>query len=186
MNLAKSTYPKFMIFFHILGILCVILAFTLIYTQDLFGRWSSFRYIWMQGHFLAGLLVLVLVLPRFINRIREYKKIPPIVPSLTSINQLLAHVGHITLYIWMIVMPLLGWALASALYGSISIFGIQIPGIVAQSQDTAKLLRELHEACGGIWLLLVIGHWGMALLHHFKMWDNTLVRMFPWFAQRTK
>lgn len=173
-----------MMSFHILGLLCVILAFGFIWTVDILPRWSALFGWWMQGHFLAGFLLLLFVVPRFVNRIWNFRKIPPITPELSRVNQLLAHAGHMATYLWMFVMPLLGWALVSARFGGVNVFGLHIPGIVAQNPDTAKMLLELHEACGGIWLLLILGHGFMAFWHHFQRKDTTLVRMFPQFAQK--
>ena len=81
-------------------------------------------------------------------------------------------------------MPLLGWALVSARFGGVDVFGLHIPGIVAQNRDTAKMLLGLHEACGGLGLLLLLGHGAIALWHHFQRKDTTLVRMFPQFSKR--
>ena len=174
-----------MMSFHHLSLLFVVLAFGFIWTVDIFPRWSALSSWWMQGHFLAGLLVLLLVIPRFANRIWRFKSIPPITPELTRMNQLLAHMGHMVIYLWMVIMPLLGWALVSARFGGVNVFGLHIPGIVAQNRDTAKMLLELHEACGGIGLLLLLGHGAMALWHHFQRKDTTLVRMFPFFSQKS-
>lgn len=94
---------------------------------------------------MAGLSVLVFVVLRSVNRFMNYQKIPPIVPPLTSLNQTLAHVAHMMLYLWMIVMPLLGWGLLSASYGGITAFGIYIPEIIEENREAARFLRELHE-----------------------------------------
>lgn len=134
----------------------------------------------LQTHFFIGFLVLLLVVPRFIIRAKNFKIIPPIVPALSPMNQLLAHAGHLALYAWMVVMPLLGWALVSAEMGGVDVFGIHIPGILAQNKDTAEIISELHGACAGIGMFLIIGHGVMALWHHYRMQDTTLIRMFPW------
>lgn len=173
-----------MMVFHLLGVLFVALAFGFIWTVEILPRWLHLFDWWMQGHFLAGFLLLLLVLPRFVNRIWNFRKIPPITPELTRMNQLIAHMGHMAIYLWMVVMPLLGWALVSARFGGVDVFGLHIPGIVAQNKDTAKTLLELHEICGSLGLFLLLGHGAMALWHHFRMHDNTLVRMFPQFQKK--
>lgn len=183
---SNNTYPKSMMFFHLLGIILVLAAYVSVSMTELFSKWSVLNNTVLQTHFFVWLLVLVFVIPRFIVRLKKHKEIPPIVPALTKKNEILAHAWHIAIYVWMVVMPLLGWALASATYGSIDIYGIHIPGIVAKSKDTAKLLSELHEMCGWIGMFLISGHVIMALLHHFKMQDNTITRMFPWFKWRIK
>lgn len=95
-------------------------------------------------------------------------------------NQLLAHAGHLALYAWMVVMPILGWALVSAKLGGVDVFGIHLPGIVAQNRNTAEILEEVHSACGGIGMFLILGHMVLGLWHHYKIQDTTLIRMFPW------
>lgn len=176
----QSTYPKSMMFFHLFGLWAVLAAYGVISMTELFSRWSTSYSIVLQTHFLVGFLVLILVLPRLLIRVKKIKDIPEIVPALSRTNQLLARAGHIVIYIWMIVMPLLGWALVSARMGSVDVFGIRIPGIVAQSPDIAKFLKELHEIFGSIGIFLILGHGAMALWHHYKMQDTTLTRMFPW------
>lgn len=182
----QTTYPKSMMFFHLVWLLLVLGAYIAINMTELFPRTSIAHNLVLQTHFFVGLLVLIFVVPRFIIRVKKYKDVPPITPELTKTNKILANAGHIALYIWMVVTPLLGWALASASYWEVNIYGLHIPWIIAQSRDSAKLLRELHEVCAWIGVVLISGHIFMALLHHFKMKDNTMIRMFPWFKWRMK
>lgn len=182
----QNTYPKSMMHFHLLWLLLVLTAYIVISMTDLFPKWSIFHNVVLQTHFFVGLLVLVLVFPRLILRMRKYKEIPPITPELTKVNKIFVNIGHKALYVWMLLMPLFGWALASATYGSFDIYGIQIPGIVPQSRDNMILFRDLHEMFWGIGMVLISWHVAMALWHHFKMQDDTITRMFPWFKWRIK
>jgi len=43
----------------------------------------------------------------------------------------------------------------------------------------AKTLEEVHEILGKIGYLMIGLHASMALIHHFWMRDNTLLRMWP-------
>lgn len=60
-------------------------------------------------------------------------------------------------------------------YG-VSAFGIEI---FAQRQEIAwaKTLGELHSPLAWILTVLIIGHIGLALVHHFVRRDHTLRRM---------
>ncbi|MDD3645772.1 MAG: cytochrome b [Candidatus Gracilibacteria bacterium] len=178
---SNNTYPKSMMFYHLLGFLLVIAAYVTISMTDLFPRGSSLRGVAIQTHFLVGIILIMFFIPRFFIRVKKFKSIPPITPSLSKNNKILANLGHFALYAWMVIMPLLGWALVSANYGSVNIYGINIPGIIAQNKEIASLLKELHEVFAGLGMFLIIGHVVMALWHHFKKQNNTMIRMFPWF-----
>lgn len=71
-----------------------------------------------QGHYLAGFVVLVQLLPRIFAQITS--PAPPIVPASKAIIAFLGHGLHLALHAFMLVQPILGilqvnhaWRLAS-------------------------------------------------------------------------
>jgi len=86
---------------------------------------------------------------------------------------------HLALYLLMIAMPLLGWLALSAAGKPIPFFGLQLPALIGESKGIARLLKDIHETIGTIGYWLIGAHAGAALIHHYVMGDNTLVRMLP-------
>ena len=78
-------------------------------------------------------------------------------------------------------LVLLGWAVLSAKGRTIPFFwGIELPPLVAPDKALAHTLMELHETGATLGYLLVGLHTAAALLHHYVVRDNTLLRMLPW------
>src|SRR6187549_2835096 len=84
----------------------VALAYLLVNLVDLFERGTPMRRAMLQSHFLTGLVVLALVLPRLLHRMRNAP--PPIVPPIASWEVLLSRVTHVLLYAFLLLQPLLG------------------------------------------------------------------------------
>lgn len=79
----------------------------------------------------------------------------------------------------MIGLPLAGWLILSAAGKPIPFFGMQLPPLVGQNIDLAKQIKEVHETVASISFTLIGAHAAAALYHHYKMRDNTLIRMMP-------
>ena len=79
----------------------------------------------------------------------------------------------------MICMPLAGWLILSAAGKPIPFFGLQLPALISENKDLAKLIREFHETLGKVGYFLIGLHAVAALFHHYVLRDNTLRRMLP-------
>ena len=75
---------------------CVALAYLLINLVDLYERGTPARRAVMQSHFLAGLVVLALALPRILHRMRNTP--PPILPPIAAWEASLSRLSHVLLY----------------------------------------------------------------------------------------
>jgi cytochrome b561 len=94
-----------------------------------------------------------------------------------------SHAGHGLLYLLLLVQPLTGWLFSNAAGHSIVYLGlIPLPDLVAKNAALADNLKELHEACA--WVLVVVAglHILAALKHHYVDHDDTLQRMLRWRA----
>jgi cytochrome b561 len=78
----------------------------LVGVRELYPKGSDGRMLSLQGHFLAGLAVLLLVLPRLLHRVRNAP--PPIVPQLPGWEATLSRITHVLLYAFLLVQPVLG------------------------------------------------------------------------------
>ena len=122
----------------------------------------------------AFLLVLVRLAWRFTHR-------PPALPeSMPKTMQFAAHAGHLALYALMIAIPLSGWLMSSAKGFQTVYFGLlPIPDLLAKNKELGECLAEVHEALNIALILVVVGHVGAALKHHFIDKDDILSRMLP-------
>ena len=79
-NAADARYARRARWYHWLVFAFVALAYLLINVRGFSAKGSDVRTLSMQGHILAGLTVLALVLPRLLHRLRHTP--PPVVREL--------------------------------------------------------------------------------------------------------
>ena len=133
---------------------------------------------YFSWHKWAGVTVFLLVWLRLASRVTHR---PPAYPlSMNGLQQLLAHAGHLALYVLMLLIPVSGWLMSSAKGVQTVWFGVlPLPDLLGRDKELGKQLAELHSALN-IGLLVLIGiHAGAALLHHLVLKDDILRRMLP-------
>ena len=152
-------------------------AYVIINLVDLFERGTPVRRAMMQSHFLAGLVVLALVLPRLLHRMRNAP--PPIVPPIARWEVLLSGLTHLLLYAFLIVQPLLG--LLTVWLGGRGIglpfTGLEIPSPLAENHAMHEKLEDIHGWIGQVFYFVIGLHIAGALWHHFVRRDTTLRRI---------
>jgi cytochrome b561 len=132
----------------------------------------------MSLHYLLGLSVFVFVALRIIARWRMGPE-PPIRPPMPVWQDGLAYFMKLVLYLFMIVMPVLGWLALSAEGKPIVLFGLSVPSLITGDEALHHQLKEVHETLATVGYFLIGGHAAAALIHHFITRDNTLLRMLP-------
>ena len=155
----------------------VALAYTLINVVDLYERGTPLRRAYMQSHFLAGLVVLALVLPRILHRLRHVP--PPIVPAIAHWEAVLSRFTHVLLYAFLVVQPLLGLLTVWLGGRGIGIPGteLMVPSPLAENHDAHEQLEGIHVWIGEAFYYVIGLHILGALWHHFVRKDSTLRRM---------
>lgn len=129
-------------------------------------------------HRSLGFVILVLTVLRLIAKI-AYKTPAPYV-GLTSFERVASSATHHLLYVFLIGMPLVGWAMTSAFGAPINIFGLfTLPDIVAKDMDLFRTLQPVHKWGGIAMAVLVLIHIAGALMHTFIKRDVVLWRMLP-------
>lgn len=94
--------------------------------------------------------------------------------------RVLATLSHGALYLLLLVLPMLGWALTSARGQAARLFDvIPLPPLMASNPDLADTLADYHEWAAWVLLVLVIAHAGAALWHHHVRRDQVLSSMLP-------
>ena len=145
------------------------------------------RSLFVATHAMAGVLVLVLSLVRVLWRLTH--RPPPLAADMSALERGLAHAVHYALYLMMLVMPLIGWAILSAHpsqpgHGIPLLGPLELPpfGFISRWQDPfQKLMHDrfvgLHEAGGWIMFGLLLLHVAGALKHQWIDKHAELARM---------
>jgi cytochrome b561 len=106
-------------------------------------------------------------------------------PTIEWWQKAASHATHWSLYLLLMLVPLVGW-LGISLYGARSVFGIAtIPPLAAENSEAAKTVLALHRYLALLTVALIAMHVGAAVvLHYFIRGDGVLARMLPWAGQR--
>lgn len=125
----------------------------------------------VSWHLSIGTLLLVLVAVRLAWVAGQQDR-----PAPDPANAFAVKAGHRLLYAAMILMPVTGiLTMVGAGFG-LTAFGIEL---IAQGEKIAwaSAVGSLHSPVAWLFLILTLGHIGMALYHHFVSRDDTLRRM---------
>lgn len=135
-------------------------------------------------HKSVGLSILVLTLARLGWRIAN--PAIPLPDTMPRWRKLLARATHSLFYVFLIAMPLVGWAASSAGGRDIQWFGLfQWPALpIGGGREMAGQLMDMHELAGKALYGLIVLHLAGALKHQFIDRDNVLHRMIPWIPRR--
>lgn len=172
-----ARYGALSIGLHWLMLLLIAAVYACIELREFFPKGSDARELMKTWHFMLGLSVLLLALPRL--AVNAFGRTPAIEPEPPPAQKLLAKLMHLALYALMLGMPLAGWLLLSAAGKPVPFFGLQLPALIAESKSAAALIKELHETLGNLGYALIGLHAAAALYHHHIVRDNTLRRILP-------
>lgn len=172
----RPRYSRAARWFHWSAFACVALAYLFINLRGTFPRGSGSGRTVMQAHYLFGLAVFVLVLPRLLHRLGNAP--PPITPPLAGWESLLSRLTHLALYAFLIAQPLLGlfavWASGPV---ALPYTSLRIPSPIAPNHALHESIGHLHGTIGTVFYYVIGLHIAAALWHHFQRRDNTLRRM---------
>ncbi|CAM5184294.1 Cytochrome b561 OS=Castellaniella defragrans OX=75697 GN=HNR28_000083 PE=3 SV=1 [Castellaniella defragrans] len=174
----RSRYPAAVIAMHWLMLAVIAVAYTFIEIKDYFPKGSAARTAVQDWHEFFGLTIFGLVILRLALR-RLYSETPDITPPPPPWQHTLSRIMHLTLYAFLIVMPLLGWLTLSAKNSLDLPMGLHLMPLIAPDKALARTIQDIHETIGNIGLYLIGLHAAAALFHHYWMRDNTLRRMLP-------
>ena len=127
-------------------------------------------------HRPIGIAILLLALIRLAIRLRIGA--PPLPADLPRVQQRTARGAHILLYLAMIGMPLIGWAMLSAGGYPVRLSAAwSLPPILPQDLFAYGLLRRAHTLVAFAFFALILGHLTIALIHGFIRRDGVLETM---------
>jgi cytochrome b561 len=140
---------------------------------------SLIDYHWLLSiHRPLGILVLVFVIVRFVNR--QVKRPPPFPETMSPMERAAATWSERLLYVLMFIMPLIGWGMLSAARYPIVLFGsIHLPPILPHSTWLYTVLRTSHTIFAYLLFFTFMAHLSAVLFHTLVLRDGLLRRMAP-------
>ena len=127
----------------------------------------------VPSHISVGALLLALILVRLLWAASQRKRRPLPEGAIAP----LVKAGHGLLYLSMLGMPLTGLAVMLGNGYGLTVFGVPIIARTGLETPWLASVGSLHSPLAWLFLLLVLGHIGAALFHHFVKKDDTLRRM---------
>ena len=143
---------------------------------EAFPRASEARVFVLSTHTSLGIAALLLVLARIARRLAARGDVEAVGPRW---QRALASAVHVALYVLMVAVPVVGYALADARGRGIPFFGLGAPEWLATNRSLAGTLEDVHETLAWALVAVVAVHVVAALWHHFVLRDETLRRMLP-------
>jgi len=126
-------------------------------------------------HVSIGSLILVVMVLRIIWAIRQRHDRPLAPPP--PLMAFLAKAGHFLLYAGLILMPLTGISIMIGEGYGLTVFGVELLPGGAKIAWLSALGRAVHSPVAWLLMIMIAGHAGMALVHHFVRKDGVLRRM---------
>lgn len=137
----------------------------------------SERHEWLiRIHKPLGIAILLLAVVRLIVRLRNPP--PPLPADLPTLQKFAAYASHWLLYLLMLTIPLVGWAMLSA--GGYPVMlseSLHLPPIFPVSPVAFAVLRHTHAWLAMLLFLTFLAHLGAALYHGLVRRDGVLSSM---------
>ena len=130
-------------------------------------------------HRPLGILILIVVVIRFVNR--HYSTLPPFPVTMSPRERSIASASELFLYALLVLQPLVGWGMLSAASYPITLFGsIHLFPILPHNVILYAVLRRAHSVFAYLLFLTFLAHFGTVLFHTWVVRDGTFSRMAPW------
>jgi len=128
-------------------------------------------------HKSFGIVLGVLIVVRIVWRLGHAP--PPWPATMSARRQRAANLGHVALYVCMVVAPLAGYLGSNFSKHGVRFLGVAIPPWRPAWPAAYSLLVALHDASAYLLLALTIGHVAMALKHSLIERDGIFARIAP-------
>jgi cytochrome b561 len=161
--------------FHWVIVALVAAQFVIAWTMPEIGRGSRPEGL-IGWHLSVGAAIFVIAIARLAWRTTH---LPPRAPrDIAPALQTLSRVTHALLYLLLLVLPLMGWANASARGWALKLFGvIPLPSLVPTGSAFGRQMGDVHGTTAIVFLAVIAFHVCGAGYHAFVLRDRTLQRM---------
>jgi cytochrome b561 len=155
----------------------------MVYRGNALNLWDGLTNALYDSHKTLGLVILALVVARLAYRLVHGA--PPDEPTIAWWQKAASHATHWSLYLLLILVPIVGWLGISA-YDARGVFGVaSIPALVPKDALDSTTVFNLHKLLAFLTVALIAAHVGAAVvLHYFIRGDGVLARMLPWAGVR--
>lgn len=158
---------------HWLTVILAVICVGAIWGHEAFEKTDPLRAQLVQLHFLMGVAIGLLTLIRLLIRSVTHApmhQMPPVI-------KLLSKLGHLSLYVLLILLPIVGFVGASGKGAPINLLGLVELLPVPINKDGAHLFKEIHEAMGSLFVGLIGMHVTAAVFHSAVLKDSVLQGM---------
>jgi len=96
----------------------------------------------------------------------------------SRLERLAAHLGHLLIYVLLLVVMVSGYLISTARGRGISVFDwFEVPALISRLPNQETIAGEIHWYAALALMVLAAGHVLAALKHHFLDRQDTLTRM---------
>ena len=106
-------------------------------------------------------------------------RLPPFPSHMSALHRAAATLSEYTLYTLLLVQPLTGMGQTLLRGRAFELFLFHIDPIISPDRAHARLMHEIHETGGLVFLSIIALHAAAALVHHFVWRDGVLRSMAP-------
>jgi cytochrome b561 len=127
-------------------------------------------------HKTLGVTILAVMVARVVNRLTHRG---PALPSTVGVlERKVVMLSEVSLYVLLLIQPLLGWGMVSAGGGPVIRLGaIQLPRIVPFDAELFLVLRQAHSGPAYALMAVIAAHVSAVLLHTITLRDRMIGRM---------
>jgi cytochrome b561 len=186
MNLRPMRYSPMAMAFHWALAFLILFDFALAESFSQFNPGNALYFTWAYpAHMSVGMIVIILGFGRIAWRLGH--RYPPVLPGTGALLRVLARGAHWLLYVFMIVVPLSGWAVLSVRKSPAVLFGMahwpNIPFLAGMTRTQRVAIYNVvfpgHIQWSYIGMGIVALHVSAAFYHHYWRRDDVLRRMLP-------
>jgi len=161
----------------VMAVLIIFLLGLGIFMTDFLSKESTNRLDVYNLHKSLGVLVLILVFLRIINRLLT--RTPALPFAISALEKKLAKFGHLALYFLMFLTPFSGYLMSSFAGYPVKFFAIELPNFFEANFEIAHFFAETHELSAFSLLGLIVIHILAVIRHRFfdKPGNDVLNRM---------
>lgn len=133
---------------------------------------------WKSLHFQIGYIIVILVIWRIIWRITHVY--PELDSQIKGYGRLLAHAGHYTLYLLMVLVLISGFLRLITKGEHLNVLGLNFAPLMHEMSKTERTPYKLaHEYLAHLFILLIALHALAAFAHQFLSKIPCLSRVLP-------
>ena len=135
---------------------------------------------WFNWHKSIGLVVLLIVVLRLLNR--TFNSLPAWAPTLTEGEKKAMHHYERLLYLGMLIMPISGFVYTMAAGYGVHLFEMQhLPNPIGKWKELGWVAKWVHIVSAWIVVAALAAHLFVVFRHQFFVRDNLFNRM--WFGR---